>query len=190
LEAELIILGMHREEAFNDLFRGTTAERVIRVGNLPVLLVKERMTHPYRRVTVGVDFSVYSRRAMEFAVGLVPKAEFCLVHAYHVPFKGILRDRRIKKEIAKEQENQMTRMVEQEMASFLGSLGSNAPELERIIKEGTPQEVIGRQIDRLGSDLLVVGTHGRTGMAHAILGSVAENYLRQPPCDVLAVQAF
>ena len=60
---------------------------------VPVLLVKDRPDNPYQRIMVGVDFSVYSRGAVEFAIGFVPSGEFHLVHAYDVPFKGFLYDR-------------------------------------------------------------------------------------------------
>ena len=55
-EAEMIVLGMHREDAFKDMFRGTTVERIIRAGNVPTLLVKDRVSGPYRQIIVGVDF--------------------------------------------------------------------------------------------------------------------------------------
>ncbi len=45
-DAELIVLGMHREDTLKDMFRGTTVERVIRTGPFPVLLVKDRCTGP------------------------------------------------------------------------------------------------------------------------------------------------
>lgn len=43
--------------------------------------------------------------------------------------------------------------------------------------------------ERLGADLIVMGTHGRTGLAHVFLGSVAERTLRRAPCAVLTVQS-
>ena len=58
------------------------------------------------------------------------------------------------------------------------------------MEEGAVREVIGRQVSRLNPDLLVIGTHGRTGVAHAFLGSVAEDLLKNPPCDVLVVKAW
>jgi nucleotide-binding universal stress UspA family protein len=186
----MIILGMHREDAFKDMFRGTTAERTIRASHVPVLLVKDQATSPYRRIIVGVDFSVYSRRAVEFAVKFAPTGQFHLVHAYDVPFKGFLSGQDTRREISKEHEAQFRKMVEEEMATFLSGVEANAPELERIIQPGLVHDVIHRQVDRLKPDLLVVGTHGRTGVAHAFLGSVAEDLLRNPPCDVLAVTAW
>ena len=189
-EADLIVIGVHREDAFKDMFRGTTAERVIRAGNVPVLLVKERMGGPYRRVIVGVDFSVYSRRAVEFAASFVPNGQLHLVHAYHVPFKGFLHGDDTRRQFSKQHQTQFQKMVDEEMASFLSTVEANAPKLERIMQEGMPQEILHRQVNRLKPDLLVVGTHGRTGVAHAFLGSVAEDMLRDPPCDVLAVRAW
>lgn len=190
IEADLIILGLHREDAFKDMFRGTTAERVIRAGNVPVLLVKERTDDPYRRIMVGVDFSVYSRRAVEFAVRFAPAGRFHLVHAFDVPFKGFLYGADTRREVSKQHETQFQKMVEAEMATFLSTLQAKAPKLDRIMQEGTVHEVIHRQVESLKPDLLVVGTHGRTGVAHALLGSIAEDLLRVPPCDVLAVNAW
>jgi len=186
----MIVLGVHREDAFKDMFRGTTAERVIRAGNVPALLVKDRVSGPYRRIMVGVDFSVYSRRAVEFAVKFVPSGEFHLVHAYDVPFKGFLHGHDTVREFSKQQQAQFQQMIDGEMATFLASLDAKAPKLERVMQEGTVREVIHQQISRLMPDLLVIGTHGRTGVAHAFLGSVAEDLLRDPPCDVLAVKAW
>lgn len=189
-EAEMIVLGMHREDAFKDMFRGTTVERIIRAGNVPTLLVKDRVSGPYRQIIVGVDFSVYSRRAVEFAVKFVPGGEFHLVHAYDVPFKGFLYGHDTRREVSKQHQVQFQQMIDEEMASFLTSLEASASKLERVMQEGSVREVIHRQISRLKPDLLVIGTHGRTGVAHAFLGSVAEDLLRNPPCDVLAVKAW
>ncbi|GAB5467545.1 MAG: universal stress protein [Rhodospirillales bacterium] len=190
LESDLFVLGVHRRDALLDMFRGTTAERVIRAGNVPVLLAKEPVVGPYRRILVGVDFSVYSRRAVEFAVKFVPHGEFHLVHAYDVPFKSLLARPGGRREISKQHQMEFDRMVDGEMARFLASLEASTPKLERVLQEGMVREVIYRQIERLKPDLLVIGTHGRTGVAHAFLGSVAEDLLRDPPCDVLAVKAW
>lgn len=53
---------------------------------------------------------------------------------------------------------------------------------------GDPLECIIEVAKNIGADLLVVGTHGRTGVAHLLLGSVAESILRHSPCPVLCVR--
>ncbi len=188
--AEFIVVGMRRNNGAGDLFRGTTVERIIRASTVPVLLVRDRADTPYANVMVGVDFSVYSRRAVEFAVRLVPSGAFRLVHAYDVPFKGFLFGQDARREISKQHEQQFKTMIDEEMATFLGSVEAKPAKLERIMQMGTVQEVIQDQTSRLKPDLLVIGTHGRTGVAHAFLGSIAEDLLRDPPCDVLAVKAW
>ena len=189
-KAEMIVLGLHREASGGDLFRGTTVERVIRNGDIPTLLVKDRVGGPYGRVIVGVDFSVYSRRAVEFAVNFAPTGEFYLVHAYDVPFKGFLPGHDTRREVKKEHQVAFEKMIGDEMATFLAAQERQALKIETVLEEGTVRDVIKRQTRHLNPDLLVIGTHGRTGVAHAFLGSVAEDLLRDPPCDVLAVKAW
>lgn len=189
IDAELVILGLHRADTLKDMFRGTTAERVLRAKGGPVLLVKERAEAPYGRIMVGVDFSDGARRAVEVAVEFASDAAFHLVHAYDVPFKGFLHGTETRREVGKERETQFRHMVERDMAAFLSGLEKKAPRLERVLEEGVVREVITRNVRVLKTDLLVIGTHGRTGLAHALLGSVAEDLLRDPPCDVLAVKS-
>ena len=188
--ADLIVLGMHRVDALKDMFRGTTVERVIRAGRLPVLLVKDRVAGAYKQALVGVDFSVYARRAVEFAVEFAPGGTFHLVHAYDVPFRGFLYGADTRHEVNKRHQESFNRMIEGEMASFLAGLEGAPPALQKIMEEGAVREVIARQVSRVNPDLLVIGTHGRTGVAHAFLGSVAEDLLKSPPCDVLVVKAW
>ena len=57
-----------------------------------------------------------------------------------------------------------------------------------LLTEGVPFHQIIRAAKRLRCDLIVMATHGRTGLVHAIMGSVAENVLRRAPCPVLVVR--
>ena len=187
---DLIVLGIHRENVFKDMFRGTTVERIIRAGSVPVLLVRDRVAAPYHRIMVTVDFSVHSRRAVEFATSFAPQAEFHLVHAYDVPFRGFIYGGDTGEEAREQHERQLRKMIDEEMAPFLADRDMETLRLQAVMQRGLPHEVIRQQVAKLGPDLLVVGTHGRTGVAHAVLGSVAEDLLNAPPCDVLAVKAW
>lgn len=188
--AGLVIMGTHRTDILGDFFLGTTVERVIRYGNAAVLVVRDRAKAPYRRVLVGVDFSVCSRRAVEFALNLVPHGEIYLVHAFDVPFGGFLSEGVDREAVERTRRKQMKAMLETEMQAFFNSLASRPARLEPLLIQGTVREVILGQVDALRPDLLVLGTHGRTGIAHSFLGSVAEDLLSDPPCDVLAVKAW
>ncbi|HET6518523.1 MAG TPA: universal stress protein [Geminicoccaceae bacterium] len=188
-EADLVVLGTHRESGLRDIFVGTTVERVLRHGGRPVLLVRDRAPEPYRRVLIAVDFSVYSRRALEFAFRFAPDGEFHIVHAYDVPFSGLLgADPR--GEPGKRQARSFQRMVSEEMDAFLAGFGGAHPHVTRIVRQGAVTDIVAEEVASLRAQLLVVGTHGRTGVAHALLGSVAGSLMKRPPCDVLAVRAW
>lgn len=58
-----------------------------------------------------------------------------------------------------------------------------------VVEGDSVAEAITNSAEKLGADLIAMGTHGRTGLAHAFLGSVAERTLRSAPCPVLSVQA-
>lgn len=188
--ADLIVIGVHRENILADMFRGTTAERVIRAGPLPVLMVQNPVLRPYRRLLVGVDFSVHSRRAVEVSARLVPDGEIHLLHAFSVPFAGFMSGEVSRRQVSEGQQAAFEAMIAEELAVFLGTLGDKAPKLHTHLQEGMVREVITQQVQRLEPDLLTIGTHGRSGVAHALLGSVAEDLLRDPPCDVLTVHAW
>jgi len=59
---------------------------------------------------------------------------------------------------------------------------------ESLLVQGTPTQTIVDTASEQGVDLIIMGTHGRTGLAHVFLGSVAEHVVRQGPCPVLVVR--
>jgi hypothetical protein len=78
-------------------------------------------------------------------------------------------------------------MVNVEMAGFFESLGQLAPTIRCMVRRGCVRKVISREVRRLNADLLVVGTRGHGRLARVLLGSVAEDLVRNPPCDILVV---
>jgi len=188
-QAELIVLGV-RDPSNESFFRGTTCDQVIRLGSAPVLVVRDRVSPSYKHVMVAVDFSVHSRRAIQFALDLAPDAEIHLVHAYQVPFEGFIHGAGVRNEVSQREYDLMKKMVEEEMAHSLSALKGDTGRLHQVLRHGDVRKVIRQEVERLKPDLLALGTHGRTGIAHAFLGSVAEDVLRNPPCDALAVKAW
>jgi nucleotide-binding universal stress UspA family protein len=185
LDATLIVLGMHRESA--GLFRGTTVERVIRAGNRPCLLVTNPAVRPYAKVLVGIDFSVHSRRAVELATLISPGADLTLLHAYHVPYRGLIYAGR---DVPIADTKALDRDIRRQYEIFLAGIDYDFADEHLLACEGSAETVLRQRITAVGIDLLVLGTHGRAGIAHAILGSVAEDFLRDPPCDVAVVKAW
>ena len=184
LDAGLTVLGIHRESPWRDLFLGSTIERVLRRGDMPILTVKDEPLSDYRRVLVAVDFSVYSRVALEFAARLVPDGEFLVLHAYDLPFTDFLPAVQTRHVDLLEGE------IREQMAALLRGLPAGQSKVTSEVRLGEAVPVVEAATAEFRPDLLVVGTHGRTGVAHAILGSIAGKLLRRPQCDVLAVRAW
>jgi nucleotide-binding universal stress UspA family protein len=83
---------------------------------------------------------------------------------------------------------QFGEVASRQLGSFL-----TAEELGQLrplyaIRVGTPAEEIAMYADGCGIDLIVMGTHGRSGIAHAVLGSIAEQVVRTAPCPVLLIR--
>jgi nucleotide-binding universal stress UspA family protein len=187
--ADLIVVGMHQADVLRDMFRGTTAERIIREGHIPTLVVRKDAAEDYRRIVVGIDFSLHALRATQCALRLAPKSEFHLVHSFLSPFPHFIYGN-VRAEAREVYTKAMDRAVDEELTAFLARFGDQVPQLNRLVVHGMAQEVLLATANRLDANLLVAGTHGRAGIAHAVLGSVAEDLLRQAPCDVLVAKAW
>lgn len=140
-------------------------------------------------ILVAHDFSEHSRRALSAAKGLALRSGNAELHVVHVvpPPVG----------------NAAVVGSADMAATFTDTLNRTRKEVEEActdVSKGLADRVYGhvrtgkasREITEVGkqiaADLIVVGTHGRTGLARALLGSVAEEVVRHSPCNVLTVR--
>lgn len=185
-DADIILLGTH-EPAGADLFCHPTIARVLRESGRPVLLVRERPLAPYSKIMVAVDQSDCSRRALEMAINCFRKAEFTAVHAYDVPFAGFVAGTEANRAALDEHMRKTAEIIAAGVANFVAQADDRPLSVTPLVRRGLVREVVEAEVQRLRPDLLVIGTRGRKGVMRALLGSVAEDLLRHPPCDVLAV---
>lgn len=108
-----------------------------------------------------------------------------LIHAYEV--KPDWSGRNEHRPIDEVEADETARAAEQDMADLLTDLGQSGGTLGTLLVQGTPEVVAGDYVDKIWPDLIVAGTHGRTGPRGASIGSVVELFLNTLPCDVLAV---
>jgi nucleotide-binding universal stress UspA family protein len=187
--AELIVVGTHRKQALRDVFVGTTLERIIRTGSLPVLMVNTDTDHPYRRVLAPIEAAAPSVNAIKIAeaLGLLGGSEVTLLHAFAAPGKGKLelagvQGVQIGAYLAGERRN-----ASAELTAFLQANGIDLQAWKYRLEEGMPFEVISMVAAQTVPDLIVIGTHCRSGLARLLLGSLAEEVLRRMEYDILAV---
>jgi nucleotide-binding universal stress UspA family protein len=162
---------------------GTTVEQLVHRAPMPVLVVKTRPWRAYGKVIAASDFSGSAAHALRRALSMFPDAHMTLAHAYRVPFEGFIsRDAN---------ETELLADAQRECAAFLAALDAPPDALERmecLIRYGTPESVVGAHVWKYEIDLVVMGTHGRSGRFGIIMGSTAERLLISLPCDVMVVR--
>jgi universal stress protein A len=144
-----------------------------------------------RSILVPVDFSESSRRALEYASVLSEpfKATIDVLHVWQVP-SFLPPDAVV---TAADQTLGLTKLVQENADKELASFVSRAREDGIIVattrsEPGIPSGTIVEIAKSGGYDLIVMGTHGRTGLSRVMLGSVAERVVRLAPCAVLTVR--
>ena len=187
--ADLLVLGAHRRRILRDVVVGTTIERVMRTGQHPVLMVNAATRVRYGSVLLALDASDASARAVRAAqsLGLLDNARVFVVHAFEPLYKGMLGWTGVREDTITKYSAIWEREAGEEIRHFLSQLGLNGAAAHVVLKEEPPFSAIKGAVDLLRPHLLVVGTHGRTGLARALLGSVAERVLSEIECDILAV---
>jgi nucleotide-binding universal stress UspA family protein len=189
LPADLIVLGLHREDALRHLVIGSTAERVIGFGRQPVLVVSDRPRGPYRRVLVVPDFSNASRRAAEFALALLPDAEVRLVHASRLPIDRALPGPHANAQMHCASEVKLLGTIKADLVSRYRSTSSQAQMIDVVVCHGPPSEVIRQEVVQFRPDLLAIGVQSHIGLSRAVVGEITEELLAQPPCDLITLHA-
>lgn len=186
-DADLVIMGAHRKRILKDVFVGTTLERVMRTGTHPVLMVNAESTAPYESALLAVDASETSLRAVGAAksLGLLDALQVSAISAFEPVYKGMLAGAGARDSTIAEYSEAWANETRGEISKMLRQVGLRDAHI--LTEDGPPFIVINRAVARLTPHLLVIGTHGRTGIKRALLGSVAEQVINQVECDVLVV---
>jgi universal stress protein A len=144
---------------------------------------------PFTKILVPVDFSPHSEQAVRVAAELARRYDAALgiIHVYE-PIAYALPEGYVL--MSHEQLNELWRRFDQELAAVkkLATEGG-APRVETHLLQGLAVDEICAVAEKQGFDLIVMGTQGRRGLSHLLIGSVAERVLRLAPCPVLTVKA-
>jgi len=192
LQPDLIVLGTRGLTGIRHLLLGSTTERVVQHAHSPVLAVHPADRHPERPVgtiLVPTDFSEDADLAVEAALRLLSHGEteekLVLLHVYNLPIEytaygpiplssSFLADAGAKAQAHLE-----------EKAEALRRPGLA---IDTRVCEGYPPEVICAEAERAGADLIAMGTRGRAGLGHLLLGSTAERVVQTANRPVVTVR--
>ena len=198
IEADLIVLQTHGRTGFSRFFEGSHAERIVQHSPCPVLVARKSTTKTRRpsgaaartsvdSILVSVDFSQCSFEALEYAIGFAEgrAARLIIFHAVYIDYAytadgfamadlSVLIDRaRID--------------AEREMQKFVRLAKFRSVQFETVVTLAPPGPGICGFAEKRDVDLIITATHGRTGLKHLLMGSVAEYVVRHARQPVLVV---
>ena len=194
--ADLVVVGTRGLTGFRHLLLGSTAERIVQRAEVPVLSVHPGDRRPEggpRTILVPTDFSADAEEALDAAsVSLRLRGgetRVILLHVYHVPAEySTYGPSATLYGMGDEVERTLVDRLEALAAPLRDAPGDGDRTVEVAAIPGIPAEVIVHQAEERGADLIAMGTHGRSGVAHLLLGSTAERVVQHAPCPVLTVR--
>jgi universal stress protein E len=121
------------------------------------------------------------------ALGLLDQGQVTLLHAFFPFAKGQMTMAGLERESVDAYVMAERQKALDELSAFTAASGIAGPGLSFRVEEGAAFEEIARAVERTKPDLLVIGTHGRSGLMKVLLGSVTEDVLRNLEVDVVVV---
>jgi len=191
---DLIVMGTHGRRGIAHLLLGSAAEEVVRLADCPVFTIREseeiKPIKLFERILVPIDFSDHSKKALVYAKEIAESygANLQLLHviedtihpAFSLSGKSSIFD------LVPGIEEDCRRRIEK----LIQETGVSKENTEIIVKGGQAAHDIIKFAKENSSDLVVIATHGLTGIEHLLLGSVTEKVVRMAPCPVFTVKSF
>ena len=193
-QIDLIVMGTHGRRGLGHLLLGSAAEEVVRLAPCPVFTIRElkepKSVMHVNNILVPVDFSNYSEKALTYASEIAQSynAQLQVLHiieetmhpAFSVTGKSSIFD--LVPGIKDDSKKRIAKMLEKFVSDKVKSKvfiqgGRAANDIIKFAKENS-------------TDLIVIATHGLTGLEHMLLGSVTEKVVRMAHCPVFTVKSF
>lgn len=171
IQPRIIIMGRYGRTALERLLMGPVTQRVIGLSPVDVLVVPRDARLAFRRLLVASDGSPYSAAALEEAIAMASRADAELLGVSVAQEEGDIPE-------AQEILHGMLTAANRQAVSFQGHSPQGLDPDDGIIQVARDQRV----------DLIIMGSHGRTGLKKLLMGSVTERVIGQTPCPVLVVK--
>jgi universal stress protein E len=183
VKADLILVGAPGDSPYARTVVGTTAERVIRFGECPVLLINQPARGRYARVLVAFDGSDGAIRSLATAIAIAPDAEFRIVHAWWPP-PASFGESEDTKRIIDEDNDRLRAMLSATVEQAAAASQVPPPRMSIDMVEHNPYVVMTNELG--WADLLVMGTHSKGRLASTTsIGRLAQHLLNESTHDVL-----
>jgi nucleotide-binding universal stress UspA family protein len=193
---DLIVVGSHPRRTLQRLLLGSISQSVIERAPCPVLVVRNSKdgdaNHPFKRIIVAVDGSPFTNLAVEWLSHRqwFPDTEFCFATVLAPIFdeveKGDIQEAMSGLAEQEDKESEAMSQIEKVVSSYWPDLSKESYSLEAFT--GKPADELITFAADWEADLVVLGSHGHSGLKNLLLGSVSHAVASHAPCSVLVVK--
>ncbi len=186
INANMIIIGAGEQLKGDVFILGANAEKIIKKSDKPVFVVKNEKLFNIKKIFCPVDFSAESGRALKNAITIAHrfKAQLLIFTVYEVSHLYLIQHK-----IDLEEQIETIRAAhEEEFASFLDNFNLVGLDIIYEIEQGVPDIEILKAVDKHNSDLLIIGTTGKSGISKILMGSVTEKVIRKIPSSFITLK--
>lgn len=190
--SDIIIMATHGRSGLDHLVFGSTCDKVVRTSSIPVLAIK----HPEHEalnddgslkiasILCPIDFSEFSHSAVPIAAMIAGGlgAKLTLAHVVDARFDYP----EWTAQVAINNSQELAKSAEENLKAAAADI--DGVDTDVFVTIGVPHRALNEKIKEGNFDLVVMPTHGRKGIAHALLGSVSEKMVRTSACPVLTVR--
>jgi nucleotide-binding universal stress UspA family protein len=190
---DLLVMGTHGRTGVAHLLMGSMAENLVRLAPCPVLTVREHTPKaevtPYLKILAPVDFSPFSEKALKYGIALAMNFEASLA-ALHVMDQPVQPTHyQLGDNLLMMLQPDLESRTHQALQQMMKRLAPKDMDYSTAYVFGRAYAEIVNYAARNDVDLMVIGTHGLSGLQQFLLGSTAAKIVRHAPCPVLTVKA-
>jgi len=144
--------------------------------------------YEFKKILVPLDFSDYSKKALTFAVDFAMRFNSQITLLYVLEPMIYPADLALGQITPLGMDHENLQFAEKELQKIQQTLIAGKIESEIIVAAGKPFFEINRTAQEINADLIIIATHGHTGVEHILFGSTAEKVVRKAPCPVLTLR--
>lgn len=185
LEPDLLVVGSAESKGPLAPILGSTSDRVVRKATCPVLVVRGELALPPARVLAPVDLSELCEDSLRRGLEMLDQMRGTAKPTFEALFVLSRIDREGSVQFTSEQ---IDRFAAEELDRFLARVDEGAEHgIQPVIRNGLPRQEILAYLEESPADLVILGTHGRSGFERLLLGSVAAEVVHRAEASVLVV---
>lgn len=187
-QSDLVLLAAKGDSLIRHWALGSTAERLIRLLEKPMLVVKQSTQVHYHRVMVAADFSPWSVSAIHLAKQVAPHAHLVLAHVVDMPEESKLRMAGVDDATLYHYHSELTQKQHEKLTELATQAGLERQQWSPLVLKGNAAQRLLAAEASQSIDLIVLGKHGQGWFKEMLIGSTTKQLLSESRIDLLIAQ--